>query len=92
MALVTPVNEVALSPVYVNISEFICIVPLLLNPAVLTTVTVPEPVIAVPEAIFISNSEEAELNILSPLAANTKLLNLVDSKTDSAAKFVKGTS
>jgi len=66
-------------------------VPLALNPAVLSTVMVPAPVMAVVETIFIDSSVEAELNIFSPLAANTKLLNLVDNSTASDETFVSGT-
>jgi hypothetical protein len=52
---------------------------------------VPAPVMAVVETIFIDSSVEPELNILSPLAANTKLLNLVDKRTASDETFVSGT-
>ena len=74
-ALVTPVNVVEVTPVYVNISEFICIVPLELNPVVLSMPIMPEPVMAVDADRAADNSVDAELNIFSPRAANTKLLN-----------------
>jgi len=57
--------------VYVNISLLICNVPLEENPVVESTVIVPEPVIPVLETILTASSVDAELNIFSPLAANT---------------------
>ena len=45
----------------------------------------------VEEIILVVNKFDAELNILSPLAANTELLNLVVKRTASVELFVCGT-
>ena len=62
--------------------------PLLENPVVVSTVIVPEPVIAVVEAIADANSVDAALNIFYPRAANTLLAKVATIKTFSEDALV----
>ena len=64
--------------------------PLEENPTVEPTLTVPEPVMPVPEAIERANSSEDEVNIFSPLAATTLFAKLATNKVVSELEDVKG--
>ena len=91
VALVTPVKVVDVTPVYVNISESICSVPLELKPVVLSTVIVPDPDIVASDVMAVASSVEAELNIFCPLAATTLFAKLTTINTSSLDDDVWGT-
>ena len=66
--------------------------PLEEKPVVDFTVILPEPVILVSDATAIFTSVEAELYILSPLAATTLFAKVTTIKGFSAVVFVIGTT